>query len=177
MEYEVPNMCDDISDYEDIDHMDGEHLDLLTFFANNEFYSVYEQVEENIDVNTSRELEEVQVKDVEMNKDDDIDHSNTKEALQWSSAKDPLLVVMELDDQSSPHSMEMEFEVTSTRIHMLVQVDAHGVVLGLYLAIGKHFKSELVGYYADDDDGLELWMLLMKADLKHGLVHVVSFAS
>nr|GEY13631.1 hypothetical protein [Tanacetum cinerariifolium] len=98
MEYEVPNMCDDISDYEDIDN----------------------------------------------------------------------------SSQSSPYSMEMESEVTSTRIHV---VDAHGVVLGLYLAIGKHFKSGLVGYHADDDDGLELWMLLMEADLKHGLVHVVSSAS
>ncbi|GKB79159.1 hypothetical protein Tco_0946054 [Tanacetum coccineum] len=56
------------------------------------------QVEENIDVNTARELEDVQ----------------------------------------------------------LVQVDAHGVVPGLYLATGKHFKSGLVGYHADDNDGLFL---------------------
>ncbi|GKF99809.1 hypothetical protein Tco_0301500, partial [Tanacetum coccineum] len=58
-------------------------------------------VEENIDVNTARELEEVQIEDVEMDEDYDIDHSNTEEALQWSPAKDPFLVVMELDDQSS----------------------------------------------------------------------------
>ncbi|GJS24619.1 hypothetical protein Tco_0453251 [Tanacetum coccineum] len=67
----------------------------------------------------------------------------------------------------------MESEVTSTRIHVLVQVDAHKVLLGLYLATRKHFESGLVGYHADDD-GLELWMLLMEADLKHGLEHVVS---
>nr|GEX23000.1 hypothetical protein [Tanacetum cinerariifolium] len=59
----------------------------------------------------------------------------------------------------------------------LVQVDAHGVVLGLYLDIGKHFKSGLVGYHADNDDGLELWMLLIEADLNHGLEHVVSSSS
>ncbi|GKD44963.1 hypothetical protein Tco_1269608 [Tanacetum coccineum] len=58
----------------------------------------------------------------------------------------------------------------------LVQVDAHRVVR-LYLATGKHFKSGLVGYHADDDDGLELWMLLMEADLEHGLEHVVSSSS
>ncbi|GJV80359.1 hypothetical protein Tco_1516229 [Tanacetum coccineum] len=58
----------------------------------------------------------------------------------------------------------------------LVQVDTQGVVLRLYLATRKHFKSGLVGYHADDD-GLELWMLLMEADLKHGLVHVVSSSS
>nr|GEX09350.1 hypothetical protein [Tanacetum cinerariifolium] len=52
-----------------------------------------------------------------------------------------------------------------------LQVDAHRVVLGLYLATRKYFKSGLVGYHVDDDDGLELWMLLMEADLKHGLEH------
>ncbi|GJR26526.1 hypothetical protein Tco_1102758 [Tanacetum coccineum] len=80
MEHEVPNRCDDITDYED---------------------SEQEDVEENIDVDTARELEEVQMEDVEMDEDYDIDHSNTEEALQWSPAKDPFLVVMELDDQSS----------------------------------------------------------------------------
>ncbi|GJS80202.1 hypothetical protein Tco_0730083 [Tanacetum coccineum] len=59
----------------------------------------------------------------------------------------------------------------------LVQFDAHGVMLGLYLATRKHFKSGLVRYHADDDDGLELWMLLMEADLKHGLEHAVSSSS
>ncbi|GJW12965.1 hypothetical protein Tco_1578792 [Tanacetum coccineum] len=42
---------------------------------------------------------------------------------------------------------------------------------------GKYFKSILVGYHADDDDGLELWMLLMEADLEHGLENVVSSSS
>ncbi|GJW94787.1 hypothetical protein Tco_0174459 [Tanacetum coccineum] len=59
----------------------------------------------------------------------------------------------------------------------LVPVDAHGVVLGLYLATGKHFKSGLVRYRADDDDGLELWMFLMEVDLKHGLEQAVSSSS
>ncbi|GJZ32491.1 hypothetical protein Tco_0577927 [Tanacetum coccineum] len=81
MEHEVPNRCDDITDYEDSDQEDGELPDLPTFSPTNEFASVCEQ---------------------------------------------------------------------------LIQVDAHGVVLGLYLVIGKHFKSGLVGYHADDNDGLFL---------------------
>ncbi|GJU71112.1 hypothetical protein Tco_1262517 [Tanacetum coccineum] len=128
MEHEVPNRCDDITDYEDSDQEDGELLDLPTYSATNEFL----------------------VEDVEIDEDYDIDHSNTKEALQWSPAKDPFL---------------------------LIQVDTHGVVLGLYLATGKHFKFVLVGYHSDDDDGLELWMLLMEADLKHGLVKAISSSS
>ncbi|GKB31005.1 hypothetical protein Tco_0870406 [Tanacetum coccineum] len=45
----------------------------------------------------------------------------------------------------------------------LVQVATHGVVLGLYLATGKHFKTGLVGYHAD---GLELWMFLNNISFK-----------
>ncbi|GKC82823.1 hypothetical protein Tco_1138540 [Tanacetum coccineum] len=37
--------------------------------------------------------------------------------------------------------------------------------------------DENAGYHADDDDGLELCMLLMEADLKHGLEHVVFSSS
>ncbi|GJW97762.1 hypothetical protein Tco_0179570 [Tanacetum coccineum] len=102
MEHEIQNRCDDITDYEDSDQEDGELPDLPNFSATNEFASVCEQVEENINVNTAQELEEVQMEDVEMDEDYDIDHSNTEEALQWSPDKDPtFLVVMELDDQSS----------------------------------------------------------------------------
>ncbi|GKA14562.1 hypothetical protein Tco_0694208 [Tanacetum coccineum] len=85
--------------------------------------------------------------------------------------------VSQSSHKTSSHSKEMESEVISTQIHVLVQVDTHGVVLGLYLATGKHFKSGLVGYHADDDDVLELWMLLMEVDLKHGLEHVVFSSS
>ncbi|GJT16892.1 hypothetical protein Tco_0875598 [Tanacetum coccineum] len=149
IEREVPHRCDDITDYEDSDHDDGELPDLSTFSAINKFASVCEHVKENIDANTARELQEVQVKDVEMDKDYDIYHSNTEETLQWSLAKDPFLVLMEPKDYfEGSGNKEMGVE--------LVQVDAHGVVLGLYLATGKHFKSGLVGYQADDDDGLFL---------------------
>ncbi|GJY13239.1 hypothetical protein Tco_0382548 [Tanacetum coccineum] len=82
MKHEVPNSCDDITDYEDSDQEDGELPDLPTFSITNEFSSVCEQVEENIYVNTAQELEEFQVNDVEMDEDDDINHSNTKETLQ-----------------------------------------------------------------------------------------------
>ncbi|GJZ26931.1 hypothetical protein Tco_0571184 [Tanacetum coccineum] len=35
-----------------------------------------------------------------------------------------------------------------------IQVEVRGVVLGQNLATGKHFKSGLVGYHAEDDDGM-----------------------
>nr|GEZ55341.1 hypothetical protein [Tanacetum cinerariifolium] len=54
MEHEVPNRCDNITDYEDSDQEDGELPDLPNFFATNEFASVCEQVEENIDVLTAK---------------------------------------------------------------------------------------------------------------------------
>ncbi|GKA72937.1 hypothetical protein Tco_0779153 [Tanacetum coccineum] len=69
MESEVPNRCDYITSYEDSDQEDGELLDLPTFSATNEFASVCEQGEYNIDVNTTQELEKVQVEDVEMDED------------------------------------------------------------------------------------------------------------
>ncbi|GJW01985.1 hypothetical protein Tco_1560841 [Tanacetum coccineum] len=49
----------------------------------------------------SEEIEEVQLEDVEMDENHDVDHSNTKEALQWSLANDPVLVFVELNDQSN----------------------------------------------------------------------------
>ncbi|GJZ05697.1 hypothetical protein Tco_0539490 [Tanacetum coccineum] len=82
MEHEVPNRCDNITIYKDIDQEDGRLPDLPNFSATNEFASVCEQGKDNIDVNTAQELEEFQVEDVEMDKDYDIDHSNTKEAIQ-----------------------------------------------------------------------------------------------
>nr|GEY58771.1 hypothetical protein [Tanacetum cinerariifolium] len=81
MEHEVPNRCDDNTDYKDSDQEDRELPDLPTFSATNEFASVCEQVEEKIDVNISRKLEEVQVEDIEMDEDYDIYHSNTEETL------------------------------------------------------------------------------------------------
>ncbi|GJR49850.1 putative ribonuclease H-like domain-containing protein [Tanacetum coccineum] len=85
MEHEVPYTCDnktvDITDYEDSDHKDGELHDLPIFSA------------------SLMSLLEVPIEDDEM--DDDVDHSNTNEALQWSLAKDPFLVCIELKEQSS----------------------------------------------------------------------------
>ncbi|GJS47768.1 hypothetical protein Tco_0597889 [Tanacetum coccineum] len=99
LKHEVPNRCDDIYDYEDCDQENGELLDLPTLYATNEIASDSEQVKENTDI--AEEKEEVPMKDVEMDENHDIDHSGTEEALQWSLAKDPFLVVMELNDQSS----------------------------------------------------------------------------
>nr|GEV12486.1 hypothetical protein [Tanacetum cinerariifolium] len=108
-------------------------------------------VKENIDVNAAWELEEVPMENVEMDDDYDIDHSDIEKTLQWTGFM--LLILVFLQP---------------------VRVAAQRVVLGLHLAIGKHFKSELVGYHTDDDDVLELWMLLMEADLKHGLEHAAN---
>nr|GEV62669.1 RNA-directed DNA polymerase, eukaryota [Tanacetum cinerariifolium] len=49
----------------------------------------------------AKEKEEVQVEDIEMDENHDIDHSTTKEALQWSLEKDPFLFLMEPQDQSN----------------------------------------------------------------------------
>nr|GEY18956.1 hypothetical protein [Tanacetum cinerariifolium] len=90
---------DDITNYVDSDQKDGELLDPPTFLATNEFPSDSEQVEENIDI--TEEKEEVPMKDVEMDENHNIDHLGTEEALQWSLAKDPFLVIMEPNDQLS----------------------------------------------------------------------------
>nr|GFA16910.1 hypothetical protein [Tanacetum cinerariifolium] len=85
MKYEVPNRCDDetvdITDYEDSDQEDGEIPNSYAFSITNVFASVYEQVDENIDISIAKEKEEVQVENVEMDDDYDIDHSNNKETL------------------------------------------------------------------------------------------------
>ncbi|GKE13822.1 hypothetical protein Tco_1421399 [Tanacetum coccineum] len=96
IEHEILNKCDDITDYVASDQEDGELPDLPTFPATYEFASDSEQVEKNIDI--VEEKEEVPIKDVEMDKNHDIDHSGTEEALQWSFAEYPFLVVMELND-------------------------------------------------------------------------------
>ncbi|GJW88419.1 hypothetical protein Tco_0163759 [Tanacetum coccineum] len=89
-EHEVPHRCDDktvdITNYKDSDHEDGELPDLFIFSATNEFASVCEQVEENINIRIAEEKEEGHMEDVETDENYDIDDSCTKEALQWSLA-------------------------------------------------------------------------------------------
>ncbi|GKB33843.1 hypothetical protein Tco_0873244 [Tanacetum coccineum] len=86
MEHEFLNRCDDetldITDYEDSDHEDSELHGLPTFFATDNFASVYKQIEENISI--VEEKEEAPMEDVEMDEDQDIDHSHsgTKDASQ-----------------------------------------------------------------------------------------------
>ncbi|GJZ89164.1 hypothetical protein Tco_0660946 [Tanacetum coccineum] len=99
MEHEVPNRRDDVNNFKDYYQEDGELPDLPTFSATDEFASNSEQVEENIDI--AEEKEGVPMKDVEMDENHDIDHLGTEEALQWSFAESPFLVVIKLDDQSS----------------------------------------------------------------------------
>ncbi|GJY71002.1 hypothetical protein Tco_0474705 [Tanacetum coccineum] len=52
------------------------------------------------------------------------------------------------------NSEETKLKVTSTRNYVLLQVDAHGVVLGSFFSTGRHFKFGLVRYQAKDDDGI-----------------------
>ncbi|GKC41105.1 hypothetical protein Tco_1058827 [Tanacetum coccineum] len=73
MEHEVPNMSDDetvdITDYEDIDQEDGELPDLPTFSTTNVFASICEHDKEDIDISNTKEKEEVQVEDVQIDED------------------------------------------------------------------------------------------------------------
>ncbi|GJZ44407.1 hypothetical protein Tco_0591662 [Tanacetum coccineum] len=161
MEHEVPNRCDNITDYEDSDQEDGGLPDLPNFSATNEFASVCKQGKDNIDVNTAQELEEVQVEDVEIDEDYDIDHSNTKESIQWSHAHDPFLVVLELDVQSSFLLRTIPSSISNEAT--------------------KWFKR-LVAYAKCNHDSYETiqgdWMLLVEeldvGDSEHGLEHAVS---
>nr|GEV45105.1 hypothetical protein [Tanacetum cinerariifolium] len=85
MKHEVPNRCDDeivdITDYEDSDQEDGELPDLSTFLATNVFASIYEHVNEDIDISITKIKEEVHVEDVQMDENYNIDHSDTEETL------------------------------------------------------------------------------------------------
>ncbi|GJV61103.1 hypothetical protein Tco_1467203 [Tanacetum coccineum] len=137
MKHEVPNRHDDVKDFEDYDQEDGKLTNLPTFSDTDEFASNSEQAEENIDI--AEEKEDVPMKDVKMDENHDIDHSDTEEALQWSFAKDPFLVVMELNDQSSflLHTIPsfISKKVLSTR------------------EWNSRFMLWLVGYHVDDDVG------------------------
>nr|GEX79064.1 hypothetical protein [Tanacetum cinerariifolium] len=80
-EDEVPRKCADkivdIIDYEDSDHKDSKLPNLLIFSTNNEFASVCEQVDENIDISIADEKEEVPIEDDEM--DDDVKDRQEKD--------------------------------------------------------------------------------------------------
>ncbi|GKB93535.1 hypothetical protein Tco_0979672 [Tanacetum coccineum] len=165
MKYEVPNRCDDeivdIIDYEDSDQEDGQLPDLPTLSATNVFASIYKQVKDDIDISITKEKEEVQVEDVQMDEDYDIDHSNTLEMLQWSFTNDPFLVLTSRGWNSrssrlvlcSKVGAEIQ-QIYAFGISFLaaIQVEVCGVMLGRSLATGKHFKTRLVGYHVDDDD-------------------------
>ncbi|GJS55663.1 hypothetical protein Tco_0629025 [Tanacetum coccineum] len=134
---------------DDFDQEDGELPDLPTFPATNEFASDSEQVEKNIDI--AEEKEEVPMNDIKMDENHEIDHSGTEEALQWRLAKDLLLVIMEINDQSSflLHTIPLFIsnEVLSTREWN------SSMWSNASLAAGNHFKTGLVGYHVDDNVG------------------------
>ncbi|GJT77591.1 retrovirus-related pol polyprotein from transposon TNT 1-94 [Tanacetum coccineum] len=96
-EFALSNMKSEIQ--EDSDQENGELTNLPTFYATDVFASVCEYVD--IDISIAREKEEVTMKNVEMDEDHTIDRSHTNEALQWSLVKDPFLIYIELNDQSS----------------------------------------------------------------------------
>ncbi|GJZ51999.1 hypothetical protein Tco_0606514 [Tanacetum coccineum] len=80
MEHEVPNRHDEET-VGDTKHESGNLLNFLIFPVTNKFASVCIQDDENINVSTIEEIEEVHVEDVEMDENHDVDHSNTNEAL------------------------------------------------------------------------------------------------
>ncbi|GKE17695.1 hypothetical protein Tco_1425272, partial [Tanacetum coccineum] len=80
MEHEVPNRCNEET-VRDTNHESGNLFNFPTFPVTNEFASVCIQDEENINVSTTEEIEEVLIEDVEIDEDHDVDHSKTKEAL------------------------------------------------------------------------------------------------
>ncbi|GJZ97839.1 hypothetical protein Tco_0670292 [Tanacetum coccineum] len=135
----------------DVDNMTVEEYDL--YMAIQSLMKSEIQVDENIDISIAREIEEVRVEDVEMDENHDVDHSKTKEALQWSLAKDPFLVLMETKDHSleyhsrditrpaSGHALEVFKKALLHKLNATViptKVDARGVVL----AARKPFKPE-----------------------------------
>nr|GEV71503.1 hypothetical protein [Tanacetum cinerariifolium] len=123
MEYKVPNRCDDeivnIIDYEDSDQKDGKLPDLPTFSTTNVFASICGQVKDNIDISITKEKEEVRVEDVQMDEDYNIDHSNTKEMLQWSLTNDPFIVCMELNDQTNLELVSYDYAATKWFIRLV----------------------------------------------------------
>ncbi|GJY17378.1 hypothetical protein Tco_0388869 [Tanacetum coccineum] len=80
MEHEVPNRRDEET-VGDTKHESGNLLNFPIFPVTNKFASVCIQDDENINVSTIEEIEEVHVEDVEMDENHDVDHSNTNEAL------------------------------------------------------------------------------------------------
>nr|GEW90572.1 hypothetical protein [Tanacetum cinerariifolium] len=88
---EVLNRCDEET-VGDPDNESGNLPNFPTFTVTNEFARACIQ---------DKEKEEAPMEDVEMDEDQDTDHLKTKEALQWSLAKDPSLVFMNLKDQST----------------------------------------------------------------------------
>nr|GEV65763.1 hypothetical protein [Tanacetum cinerariifolium] len=69
-------------------------------------------VKENIDISSAKEKEKVPKEDVKMDEYHDIGHSGTKEALQWSLAKEPFSVVMELNDRSKENNDNLIYPYT-----------------------------------------------------------------
>ncbi|GKB46876.1 hypothetical protein Tco_0897629, partial [Tanacetum coccineum] len=184
------------------DNIDGRHKDLersctsrksvaptrnriLVYPDSDEEYEIIGK--DNIDVNTAQELEEVQVEDVEMDEDCDIDHSNTKVAIQWSHAHDPFLVVLEPDVQSSfllrtipssiSNEIKREFKISHRYVFWKPSQEFTRLLgppsglKGLLHTLNATVIPTKVTIQGD-------WMLLVEeldvGDSEHGLEHAVS---
>ncbi|GJU48263.1 hypothetical protein Tco_1217818 [Tanacetum coccineum] len=118
MEQEVQHGCDE-EKVRDIEQENGDILNFPIFPVTNVFASVCEHAEENINVNTTMEKEEVHVEDVKMDENHDVHHLNTNEELQWCMTKDHVLAFIEPNDHwqhkiSSSISNEVKREFTIT---------------------------------------------------------------
>ncbi|GKD23351.1 hypothetical protein Tco_1225054, partial [Tanacetum coccineum] len=118
MEQEVQHGCDE-EKVGDIKQENGDILNFPIFPVTNVFASVCEHAEENINVNTTMEKEEVHVEYVKMDVNHDVHHLNTNEELQWCMTKDHVLAFIEPNDHwqhkiSSSISNEVKREFTIT---------------------------------------------------------------
>nr|GEU78267.1 hypothetical protein [Tanacetum cinerariifolium]GEU79732.1 hypothetical protein [Tanacetum cinerariifolium] len=157
--------CDDKTvkntDHEDGDQEDGKLPDFPTFSITHVFASVCEKVDENIDISIVKEKEEVPVEDVEMDGDHDVPTARgwiIKVTLACGYVEKVDAETLTRPNSSSQATEWFKRLVTYAQCNSdsyeTIQVEAHGVVLEQNLAIGKQFKSRLVGCYAKDNDEL-----------------------
>ncbi|GJU57340.1 hypothetical protein Tco_1235106 [Tanacetum coccineum] len=138
-----------------------------------------EEVFKTIDVNISREKEEVREEDVEMDEDDDINPLKNKEALQWCPTKDHFLVFMELKD----HLTFMEHDIPSSipnevaTARKRLDENTSTQVCSLKTLTRLHSSTRVIVAYAKcNRDSYERIMLLVQAFLAaiqvgaHGVV-------
>ncbi|GJS51573.1 hypothetical protein Tco_0624935 [Tanacetum coccineum] len=119
-----------------------------------ELYMAMQCCNKKIIVNTTREKDEVRMEDVEMDEDHEVDHSKTKEVLQWIDNETPL------------------FQVNKGGLKLVTQtkISASWEALHAYLFTYVSYEGTLM--FAHDFQ-VGTWMLLDEAYLKHVTGHAM----